>query len=510
MKLIKLLSLTLLLLASAVSAVEKPNVILIYADDLGLGMLGHHGQQIVQTPNIDTLAKKGMRFTNYYGATFCAPARWTLLTGLHDGRMGSGSHTGGKFIVNLDSKIKDPAQREQEFARYTQEREKKVYPKEGELFLAQVAQQAGYQTAQFGKLDVGFLTWNRLLQRHGWDYHLGYYDHNRAHGFYPTYLWENGKKLPLKGNTSVTAAKMSEFGTEPVGSGGQTYSQNVFIEKMLTYIREHKDKPFFIYHPTQLPHGPVAIPELNPLYKDRTGLTLSEKKYASMISMLDDHVGLILNELKAQGILEKTLVIFTSDNGHESYYANAKNQLPKRNNNRFKLANGEKANFTDKKWRTSNGGDTFNGAAGYAGLKWGTFEGGIHCPFIAYWPGKIKPGSSSDVLATHYDFMPTLAQLLGVDTPKGKDGLSYLNTLLGQPQTETHDWIFIRGSSKTRSTLISGDGFKLLKFKSGDWHLYDLNRDPKEYKNVIQQYPERVKEMKKIFLRELNSPRKDI
>jgi len=168
-----------------------------------------------------------------------------------------------------------------------------------------------------------------------------------------------------------------------VGSGGETYSQNVFIEGILKYIRENKDKPFFLYHPTQLPHGPVAIPELHPDFAEDERLTLGEKKYASMVKMLDDHVGLIMAELKKQGIDEKTVVFFTSDNGHELYYG-SKSEYKAQT-----LPDGSKANLTDKKWRTATDGDIFNGAGGRAGLKRSGYQGGIQCPMIARWPGRI-------------------------------------------------------------------------------------------------------------------------
>jgi len=282
--------------------------------------------------------------------------------------------------------------------------------------------------SQFGKLDIGFLTWHDRVKRLGWDHYVGYYDHARAHGFYPSYLWKNGNKLPLKGNSSWDAGKASESGQEPVGSHGETYSQDIFIHEILEFIKAHKEKPFFLYHSTQLPHGPVAVNALHPEVANNQNLTLSEKKYASMVKMLDDHVGLILKELKNQGLEENTIIFFTSDNGHETYYQNKAGKLPKRNQN--SLADGTKTNMTNNKWRTQNGGDIFNGAAGMAGLKWDTLEGGIHCPMFVKWPGKIKPNSSTEHLATHYDFMATIAELIEQDIPKEKNSLSYLPTLL--------------------------------------------------------------------------------
>ena len=285
-----------------VFAQEKPNIILIYADDLGKGMLSHYGQKYLSTPHIDSIAQEGIEFKRYYGSTYCAPARYTLLTGMHDGHKGAGSHTRGGFIKKLDTMHPKENEWQKAYDAYMDSRKKEVPIPQNEVFLANIAKQAGYKTAQFGKLDIGFLTWNERVQRLGWDYHLGFYDHGRAHGFYPMYLWENGQKVPLKGNTNPSAGKASESGNEPVGSHGTTYSQDIFIDGILNFIRENKNEPFFLYHSTQLPHGPVAVNALHPEVANNDELTLSEKKYASMVKMLDDHVGLILKELKKQGL----------------------------------------------------------------------------------------------------------------------------------------------------------------------------------------------------------------
>ena len=413
--------------SAAKPSVDRPNVILLCADDMGIGMLGCYGQKLVKTPNIDRLAAEGMKFNNYYGGVFCAPTRWTLLTGMHDGRMGGWKQTSAGLPIRRDTGKITQEQYEKQFEQL-KKRANPIAP--DEVFLAQIAQKAGYKTAQFGKLDRGFLTWDERVRRFGGDFHEGYYDHVRCHGFYPVYLWRNGERFELEGNDDPYCGKMSEKGDEPVGSGGKTYSQNVFIKDILAYIRAHKNESFFLYHPTQLPHGPVAIPELHSDYADDDSLSLAEKKYASMIRMLDDHVGLIMQELKKLGLDDKTVVAFTSDNGHELYYG-PKKTFPKTR------PGGEKANLTDKKWRTSECGDVFDGAGGRAGIKRAGYQGGMQCPMIVRWPGKIKPGTETDHLSAHYDFMATMADLLNVKMPKGKDSLSYLPTLLSKPQEKT-------------------------------------------------------------------------
>lgn len=484
---------------------DRPNVILILADDLGIGMLGCYGQKIVQTPHIDRLAAEGIRFSNYYGGVYCAPARWTLLAGLHDGRMGGWRHTQAGLPIQRDAgKITEAEfQRQMDAVKAGAD---PIHPQE--VFLAQVAQRAGYATAQFGKLDRGFLTWAEQVARFGWDFHEGYYDHARAHGFYPPYLWRNGERFELAGNADPHCGKMSEKGDEPVGSGGKTYSQNVFIEDILRYIRAHKDQRFFLYHPTQLPHGPVAVPALHPEVENDARLTLAEKKYASMVKMLDDHVGRIMAELKRLGIDQQTVVFFTSDNGHELYYG------PKAGYAQQRLPGGEKANLADRKWRTSECGDVFDGNAGRAGLKRSGYQGGMQVPLIARWPGRIAPGTQTDLLSAHYDFMATLAELVAGPMPAGKDGISYLPTLLGLPQAQRHGHVVVNNQFNRmgRSALITRDGWKLVEIdrNNDQFQLYDIKTDNGERHNLASQYPERVNELKTVLLRELDSPRPDI
>lgn len=491
--------------SSTIKEPQRPNVILIFADDLGPGLLGCNGQQVIKTPNIDSLAEQGMKFTNYYGAVYCAPARWTLLTGMHDGRMGGWKQTRPGLPIQRDAgKIT-----EDQFQKQFEKLKSSANPiAKDEVFLAQIAQQAGYKTAQFGKLDRGFLTWHERVKRFGWDFYEGYFDHRRCHGFFPPYLWRNGEKFDLPGNNNADCGVTSEKGDEPIGYGGETYSQNVFIKGILKYLRENKDEPFFLYHPTQLPHGPVSIPELHPDYANHPTFSLAEKKYASMVKMLDDHVGLILAELKTLGIDDNTIVVFTSDNGHELYYG------PKPEFKKQVLPNGEPANLTDKKWRTREHGDVFDGAGGRAGLKRNAYQGGMQCPLIVRWPGKIAPATESAILSSHYDFLPTLAEIVGAETPAGKDGISYLPTLLGQPQKSLHDFVFVNNQFSTMGSraLIMQDGFKLVeaKRKQGVFQLYNILEDNEERSDLAADYPDKVNHLIEILKRETNSARPDL
>lgn len=223
-----------------------------------------------------------------------------------------------------------------------------------------------------------------------------------------------------------------------------------------------------------------------------------------MVIMLDDHVGLIMKELKELGIDDNTIVFFTSDNGHELYYG------PKSSYGRQKLPNGEKANLLDKKWRTSTCGDVFNGAGGRAGMKRSPYQGGIQCPMIVRWPNKIKPNTDTGLLSTHYDFMATMADLISSPLPKGKDGISYMPTLLGEEQTKKHEYVVIENQFNRMGVngLVSGDGWKLVEIKKGkakSYQLYNLNNDNEEQDDLAAQHPERVEELKEILLQQIGS-----
>lgn len=483
----------------------KPNVIFIMADDLGPGMLGCYGQQLIKTPHIDRLATEGMKFNNYYGATFCAPSRWSFLTGMHDGRIGGWEYNKAGLPILRDKGEITEAEYQKRLAQH-KANSHPIPPHE--VFLAQIGQQAGYRTAQFGKLDRGFLTWHERVKRFGWDYYDGLYDHQRCHGFYPPYMWRNGERYDLPGNHDPECGKYLEQGDAPAGSGGQTHSQLVFIDEILKYIRANKDEPFFLYHPTQLPHGELGIPSIHVDFENDERLTYEEKKYASMIRMLDDHVGLILNELEVQGIDDNTMVLFSSDNGHCAYYSNVYDTFKSQ-----KLPDGTAFDLLGNKWRSH--GDVFDGGGGRAGAKRSGFQGGIQCPMLVRWPGKIKPGTETDLLSSHYDFLATLADVGGVPVPKGKDSISYLPTLLGQSQKQLHDYVVVQNKRfyMGSSTLITRDGFKLIETggkKRDHLQLYNILDDEMETNELSAQYPEKVEELKKILKREVGSERPDL
>ncbi len=432
------------------SIAGKPNIIFIYADDLGRGLLGVNGQKVIETPNIDKLAEQRISFKNSYGCAYCLPSRASLLTGLHDCHSNGWNYVpGGIWIDYRDGKYS--------YQEVVDSIDKSHFPiPDEELFLPQLLKKAGY---------------------------------------YPRSLFRNGKEVFFEGNTSADGK-----------TKGPYYSQELFLKDILEFIRKQpKHEPFFLYHPSQIPHGDVMIPEIHPDFMNDERLTKTQKEYASMVKMLDDQVGIIMNELEVQGIADNTIVIFSVDNGHDVYY-----ELDHQ-----KCYDKSKSILSDK-FDTERDGDVFNGNGNLSGKKFSTWEGGLRVPLIIKWPGKIKPGSTTSLLVSNYDLMPTLAELTGVEMPGGKDGLSYLPALLGKPdQQKKHNYILYRGkvryARRQGAALITADGWKLRYFERDEvYMLHDLASDPKEDHDLALQYPEKLDELKNMFEKEYNSPRRDI
>lgn len=491
---------------------EKPNIVLIYADDLGMGMLGCYGQKIVKTPHVDKLARQGMLFTNAHSSQYCCPARASLLMGVHDSHRNSYTEIHGGLVMKKDKEGWT-------YDEYREQAEKlrKVAPSEQEVFLPQMLREAGYVTGQFGKLDWGFTTWHEELQRHGWDHYAGYYDHQRAHGFYPRYLWKDGRELPLDGNTrldaGVTIENYQEGATEKRRdrTGKHTYAPDVMLSETLSFMEKNRDKPFFVFFSTNLPHGPVDVPsrdlayEGNPsivkAYKDAKGnnteCASAAMEYASMVKKLDDQVGAIVSKISQLNLQKKTVIIFTSDNGHEIYYRTDKSRG---------RSLGYHGGVEDESGRIL---DVFRGNAStvngkqtdFAGLKWTNWEGGIRVPMIVCWPGIINSGSCSNQLIANYDHMASFADLAGIPQPKGKDARSYKDILLEKATRSSHEYIIVD------KAIITCDGWKLTNKKG--WYLFHLAKDMEERNNLADANPEKLQELKKIYDKEVNSPRAD-
>ncbi|MDN3667364.1 sulfatase-like hydrolase/transferase [Algibacter miyuki] len=474
---------------------KQPNIIFIYADDLGRGLLGTYGQKIISTPNIDKLASEGIRFDNAYGSYYCSPARASLITGMNDCRTDAYNVTQAGIYQKLDKGLTfdEIKERIHEVA---------MPAKKDDVFLAQVAKNAGYTTAEFGKLEWGFATTPERIERHGWDYHFGYYDHQRCHGFYPPFLFENGKKFDIPGNVFDDCGKHPEpespenYKKRWDMTGKAVYSENIIMDKLLNYLDVQSEKeteqPFFVFFPSQLPHGPIAIPEVAAEFKNNPDLTELEKEYASMVKMLDDDVGRIYAKLEALDILDNTILVFSADNGHELYY-----QQPGETDKKRNVQTGEVYNNVSTKFYSDLSGDVFDGNNGMAGIKRSNWEGGVRVPLFWYWKGKIEPGVISTQLVNNYDFLNTLAEIVGAEPLKEKDAISYAKTLFGEKSVEKEYTVY---ASTLGPAIVTNDGWKLRYFLKKDvFQLYFLPDDYKESNELSSEYPEKTEALKQLL-----------
>ena len=439
---------------------QRPNIIYILADDLGYGELGAYGQEKIKTPNLDRLAAEGMRFTQHYtGAPVCAPSRYMFLTGTHAGH----AYIRGNY----------------ELGQFEDENEGGQMPiPETTPTLAKMLKNAGYQTAMVRKWGLGMngTTGSPLLQ--GFDYYYGYLDQKQAHNYYPTHLWENDKPAPLNNDYFLVHSPIEK------GAGHQAFDQfkgaDYAPDRMLGKALHFLDttatqKPFFLYYPSTIPHVSLQVPDsLVQLYKDQfeekeyhgtNGYTAHQTPnaaYAAMITHLDTEVGKIWEAVKARGQEDNTLILFSSDNGPT-------------------FAGGVDAAY-------------FNSAGGLRGLKMDVYEGGIRIPFIAYWKGKIQPGSVSNLVSGHWDMYNTFAEL-SEQSQRSPDGISILPELLGEKGQQQHDYIYFEYPEKRGQIALRMGDWKGVKTEmkihpNTPWELYNLKEDPQEQNNLATQFPE--------------------
>ncbi len=434
-QLLALISLTASLVASAA---EKPNIIYILADDLGINDFGCYGQKIMKTPRIDQMAKEGMQFFNHYsGSTVCAPTRSCLMTGQHTGR----------------TRIRGNS---------------KAHLKPEDVTVAEVLKKAGYATGCVGKWGLGEASSPGIPNQQGFDFFFGYLNQSRAHRFYPDYIWRNEKKEHYPNNPTKR----------------ETYIHDSFTREGLNWIEKQSktDEPFFLYMAYTLSHVDLDVPDdsMEPYLK-----TIKEKGpyknpnspqkgyrshptpracFAGMTSRLDRDVGKILDLVDKLGISKNTIIMFSSDNGPTP-------------------AGGADPDF-------------FDGNGIYKGIKRDLYEGGIRVPLIARWPGKIKAASRSNHISAHWDLMATVSDLTDTSPADDHTGISFLPSLLGNGEQKSHDhlyWEFYERGGK--QAIRKGDikAVRLDRIKSGakgPWEIYDLSSDPGEKTNLASKRPE--------------------
>jgi len=432
---------------------RKPNVILILADDLGYAGVGCYGQKLIQTPHIDRMAKEGMRFTDFYSAnTVCVPSRVSLITGQHPGH--------ASIRDNYPPALEN-------FTGFMDDRPEELWPPKVTT-LGQVMKQAGYVTAQFGKLEAGIPMEPGKMTEHGWDTWFGFRATDAAFQYYPLELWKNDEKISFAANEGDDVRRPGIVGDKGV------YSQDLFVEEIRAFIREDREEPFFIYFPTQVPHGrsprdgdEIQVPDIGP-YADRDWTHL-EKLYAAMITRFDEHVGQIIEQLQESGLDENTVILFTSDNGDEDSY--------------FK--------YTKK----------FEATGPLRGKKRFLYEGGIRVPMIVRWPGTIGPSQTNDYPAAGWDIMATLAELAGVAPPPHTDGISVAPILLGRPdQQEQREYLYWEHHMGKQQAVRLGR-WKGVRFggTKEPIELYDLAADIGETKNLAKDHPDIVARVNSIM-----------
>ena len=382
-------SVLILVLLGGCVAERPPNIIYILADDLGYGEVGAYGQALIRTPVLDRLAEHGMRFTQHYsGSPVCAPSRCTLITGLHTG------HCQVRDNYELGG-----------FADSTERGQLPLEP--GTYTLGRMLQDVGYATAIVGKWGLGGPGSTGVPNAQGFDFFYGYLDQKQAHNYYPSHLWRNSEWDTLaNGYFHPHQHFAGEDMLNPdayAAYKGTDYAPDLMAQEAEAFIREHADRPFFLYLPHTVPHLALQVPDealaeyeglLDEAPYDGSRGYLPhirpQSAYAAMITRMDAHIGRLMDVIAELGLTDHTLVMFSSDNG-PTYVG---------------------------------GVDTrqFRSSGGLRGGKGEVYEGGIRVPMIAYWPGQIEPGSTTDHVSAFWDVMPTLAELLTIEFPAPLSG----------------------------------------------------------------------------------------
>ena len=409
----------------------KPNVIFILADDMGIGDLGCYGQKLFKTPNIDYLASEGIRFTNHYTGAPVCAPSRCTLL--------TGLHTGHCAIRQNHSQVGGG----------------RISLSDKDYTIGLLAREAGYKTAAFGKWGVGEEGTEGVPNKKGFDEFFGYLNNDHCEFYYTDYLYENHQKVVLEENLK--------------GKQG-IYTQDLFTDKAKNFITKNQHNPFFIYLAYTIPHALFQVPDedrkpFNGKFVDDGMLSFDSTRAVrtGMIIRMDRQVGEIMFLLKSLGIDDNTLVFFSSDNG-----AVVKQFI---------------------------GADYFDSNSIYRGYKSELYDGGIHTPLIARWPGKIRPGTTSSHISAFWDFLPTLAEIMESKIQENTDGISYLPTLLGKPDQKQHDYLYWEFVNKGKATqAIRFGNFKVIRNGiNSTAEVYNLIKDPGETTDLSPSMPEIAK-----------------
>ena len=427
----KTLYLFICLLVSITGKAQKPNIVFILADDLGYNDLGCYGQTLIKTPNIDGLAKEGLKFTDFYaGAPVCSPSRSVLMTGLHTGHTtvrGNATMQGGRkgskgnqtvYRANLTS---------------------------GDFTIGNLMQQSGYRTALMGKWHLdGYDSLATPLQR-GFDEFSGWlisYSETYANGYWPTHRYTNGVIKDIKQNQN--------------GQKGYHMDQ-IATDESIAFLSRQKaaDKPFMLMVNFNNPHSPLDAKDN--VYRDKDWPE-DMKIYASMVDHLDQSVGKIKRYLVESGLAKNTIVFFCSDNGARSEPTKQLTDVVTFFNSSGKL-NGYKRDMTD---------------------------GGIRVPMIVWAPGRVEAGRVSNIPGYFADMMPAFAQIGDSKVKYKTDGVSLYPILKQKTAVIKPRFLYWEFFERGFQQAVRYGKWKAVKSK-GNLILYDLEKDPSETVDVSKQ-----------------------
>ena len=458
---------------------SKPNIIYILADDLGYGDIGVYGQEKIETPNLDELARNGMIFTQHYtGAPVCAPARYMLLTGKHAGH----SYIRGNDEWRERGNVWDYREM---IIDSTLEGQRPI-PQNTILF-PQLLQKEGYTTGMIGKWGLGAPHTNSIPTKMGFDFFFGYNCQRQAHTYYPVHLYKNENRVHLNNDTIPPNTKLAK-GADPHDPKSYSkfmlneYAPELMFKEMISFVSENKQNPFFLYWATPIPHNALQAPQnWIDFYKEKFGEEepyLGQNgyfphqnpraAYAAMISYLDENIGKLIKYLKDENLYDNTIILFSSDNG-------------------VTYSGG-----TDGEYFNSSGifGESFGRGKGFV------YEGGIRVPMIVTWNKKIKPGSITNHISAQYDVMATLLELINYRNIPETDGISFLPTLLGKKEQSVHNFLYWEFPEYGGQIAIRMGDWKVIRrnlkrsVENHTLELYNLSLDPEELNNVATDHPQ--------------------
>jgi arylsulfatase A-like enzyme len=410
---------------------RTPNIVLILTDDLGYGDCSCYGQKTWTTPNIDQMAGEGMRFTDFYTTSpVCSPARTSILTGLHSGRMPI-------------RKLPDP------------------YLPDDVPTVPKVLNAAGYVSACIGKYGVGNGQPDVDALRKGFDYHYGYNCMKHAHNYFPPFLRENGTRVPLRNKPPDGDTLQWETGVG-VAAVKRDYSPDFIEARALEFIERNADRPFFLAYCPTMPHAnneggesPDGMEVDTYGEFERNDWKPNEKGFARMVQRIDVTVGRIRDTLRGLDIEKDTVVVFTSDNGPHNEGGHAVTR--------------------------------FDSAGGFQGYKRSLHEGGIRIPFIVAQPGTVPHGVSK-YQGYFPDLFPTFCAAGGAEAPAGLDGISCLPVLTGDEEHQRrHEYLYFEYCEQR---AVREGPWKFYQDTDGDEFLFKLDEDYHEDRDVKRQHPD--------------------